>query len=154
MRYIVYENNFKGGDFEHSYRLLRVSLRPPNVYQMFVFLIEKYGNITVDGEEYTDTSEFEDNSEDVSSNESDGEIQGHHSEVVNHIGPMHQPQIHSESSGESDEEDSGMVSNGYVSVNAPKASTSSSVDKKFNQMKISQPQVKEYYRIAFCSEYA
>ena len=124
------------------------------MYQMFVFLIEKYGNITVDGEEYTDTSEFEDNSEDVSSNESDGEIQGHHSEVVNHIGPMHQPQIHSESSGESDEEDSGMVSNGYVSVNAPKASTSSSVDKKYNQMKISQPQVKEYYRIAFCSEYA
>ena len=116
---------------------------------MFVNMIEHYGNITVDGEEYTDPSDFEDDSEDATSYESDGEIHGHHSEVVHHIGPINHPQIHSESSGDSGEEDSGVVSNGGISANS-----STRMDKKFNQMKISQPQVKEYYRIAFCSDFA
>ena len=116
---------------------------------MFVNMIEHYGNITVDGEEYTDSTEFEDNNEDADSYESDGEIHGHHSEVVHHIGPIHHPQIHSESSGDSEEEDSGVLSNGGV-VGPPMAS----VGKKLNQMKVTQPQVKEYYRIAFCDESA
>ena len=115
---------------------------------MFVDMIEHYGNITVDGEEYTDPSVFEDPSEDATSNESDGEIQGHHSEVVHHIGPITHPQIHSESSEE--EEDSGLVSNGSVVFSAPVAG----VSRKLNQMKISQPQqVKQYYRIAFCDDF-
>ena len=122
-------------------------------HQMFVNMIEHYGNITVDGEEYTDTSEFEDNNEDAASDESDGEIHGHHSEVVHHIGPINHPQIHSESSGDSEEEDSGVVSNGGVGANVA-MTNAFRMDKKFSQMKISQPQVKEYYRIAFCSDFA
>ena len=118
-------------------------------HQMFVDMIEHYGNITVDGEEYTDPSVFEDPSDDATSYESDGEIHGHHSEVVHHIGPITHPQIHSESSEE--EEDSGVVSNGGIVVSAPVAG----VSRKLNQMKISQPQqVKEYYRIAFCNDFS
>ena len=116
-------------------------------HQMFVDMIEHYGNITVDGEEYTDPSVFEDPSDDATSYESDGEIQGHHSEVVHHIGPITHPQIHSESS---EEEDSGVVSNGGIVVSAPVAG----VGRKLNQMKISQPQVKEYYRIAFGNDFS
>ena len=121
-------------------------------HQMFVDMIEHYGNITVDGEEYTDPSVFEDPSDDATSYESDGEIHGHHSEVVHHIGPITHPQIHSESSEEEEEEeeDSGVVSNGGLVVSAPVAA----VGRKLNQMKISQPQVKEYYRIAFCDDFA
>ena len=110
---------------------------------MFVTMIEHYGNITFDGEEYNDPSEFEDGRDD----ESDGEIHGHHSEVVHHIGGIHQPQVHSESSDDSEEEDSGVNSNQNSTVPSPPR-----VDKKFSQLKLSQSQVKGYYRIAFCSD--
>ena len=115
---------------------------------MFVTLIDRYGNITFDGEEYTDASEFEDG-HDSESDASDGEIHGHHSEVVHHVGGIHQPQVHSESSDDSGEEDSGVNSNVNSTVPSPPR-----VDKKFSQLKLSQPQVKGYYRIAFCSDSA